>query len=429
MPGDVLRSTVRSAGIVAVAVCAALLGLAITVTAAQSPAAEPPTNDICLTCHGDPGAVSSAGRSVAVDETKFGESIHGLLGMACVDCHADLAANEDYPHAEDLEPVSCAMCHDGAVATYDLGIHAQARREEGSTVAATCVDCHTAHDIRPKSDPDSPSYALNIPATCARCHGSEEIIAAGHIAIGNVPALYDDSIHGRAVSRSGLLVAPNCTSCHGSHDIRQRTDPESRVNHANVPAICGSCHEGILRVYGTGVHGSGVASGNGGAPVCSDCHSAHGIQQADASQWQLDVIGECGTCHADQMRTYRDTFHGQVTSLGFTRVATCAACHGSHAIYPREDPRSAISSERLLETCQQCHETATEGFTRYDPHADKYDSERNPTLYWARFGMTWLLIGTFGFFGLHGLLWLPRGLIVKRKKMRERGGAPEPPEA
>ena len=31
-------------------------------------------------------------------------------------------------------------------------------------------------------------------------------------AIGNVPALYEDSIHGRALSRSGLLVAPNCTS-------------------------------------------------------------------------------------------------------------------------------------------------------------------------------------------------------------------------
>jgi hypothetical protein len=429
MPGTVLKPILRGAVPVVTAPLAALLGLSITVVAAQSPAVDPPTNDVCISCHGDPDAVSAAGRSVAVDETRFGESIHGLLGMACVDCHTDLAATEDFPHAEQLEPVACSMCHDAAVATYDLGIHAKARRENESSVAAACVDCHTAHEIRPSTDPDSRTYPLNIPATCARCHGDAQIIAAGHISIGNVPALYDDSIHGRAVSRSGLLVAPNCTSCHGSHDIRQKSDPESRVNHANVPSVCGSCHEGILRVYGTGVHGSGLASGNGGAPVCSDCHSAHGIQRADVSAWQLDVIGECGTCHTQQMRTYRDTFHGQVTSLGFTRVATCAACHGSHAIYPQSDARSAVSSEQLLSTCQQCHTYATEAFTRYDPHADKYDAGRNPTLYWARFGMTWLLIGTFGFFGLHALLWLPRGFVVKRRKMREQSGTPGDKEA
>ncbi len=429
MPGIESEPTVRRAGIVPVAVCVALLGLAITVTAAQSPVPDPPTDDVCLTCHGDPGAVGTTGRSVAVDEAKFAESVHGFLGMACVDCHTDLAATEEFPHADRLEPVGCVMCHDGPVAAYDLSIHAKAKRENASSVAPGCVDCHTAHEIRPASDPDSPTYPLNIPKTCARCHGSEEIIAAGQISIGNVAALFEDSIHGQALSRSGLLVAPNCTNCHGSHDVRQKSDSDSRVNHANVPATCGSCHEGILRVYGTGIHGSGLASGNGGAPVCIDCHSAHGIQRADVSNWQLDVIGECGTCHTAQMRTYRDTFHGQVTSLGFTRVATCAACHGSHAIYPKEDPRSAVSSERLLETCQQCHATATAGFTRYDPHADKYDAERNPTLYWARFGMTWLLIGTFGFFGLHALLWLPRGFIVKRRKMRDESGAPEDPEA
>jgi hypothetical protein len=35
----------------------------------------------------------------------------------------------------------------------------------------------------------------------------------------------------------------------------------------------------------------------------------------------LDIVKECGTCHEDLFRTYRDTYHGQVTSLGFTRTA------------------------------------------------------------------------------------------------------------
>jgi hypothetical protein len=428
MPGIRARPLTRAATAPAVAAVMALWGLAVTLGAAQSGAQEPPGKDVCLACHGDPGAVSSAGRSVAVDEARFGGSVHGFLGMACIDCHTDVAAAQEFPHAERLAPVQCGLCHDAPVAAYDRSVHARARRERVSSVAATCVDCHTTHDIRPASDPDSPTYALNVPATCARCHGSAEVIAAGGISIGNVPALYEDSIHGRAVSRAGLLVAPTCTSCHDSHDIREKSDVESRVHHANVPATCGRCHEGILRVYGEGVHGSGLASGNGSVPVCSDCHSAHGIQRAEVSGWQLDVIGECGTCHTDQMRTYRDTFHGQVTSLGFTRVATCAACHGSHAIYPKDDPRSTISSAQLLQTCRQCHATATEGFTRYDPHADKHDAKRNPTLYWARVGMTWLLVGTFGFFGLHAMLWLPRGFIAKRRKAREQTTATQPDE-
>lgn len=429
MPGLKRGLQVGGAWLPLAAACLVLLGLSVTARAQRASAPEPPANDVCLTCHSSPDLVSSSGRSVAVDEAKFGGSVHGFLGMACVDCHTDLGSTADFPHAERLERVRCETCHDGAVTAFNLSVHAQARRESASSVAATCVDCHTAHEIRPKSDPESPTYALNVPKTCARCHGNADIIAAGGISAGNVPALYEDSIHGRAISRAGLTVAPNCTTCHGSHEIRPKLDPASRVNHANVPSTCGSCHEGILRVYGEGVHGSGLASGDTRVPVCSDCHSAHGIQQAAASGWQLDVIGECGTCHTDQMRTYRDTFHGQVTSLGFTRVATCAACHGSHAIYPKSDARSTISAERRLETCQQCHVNATQGFTAYDPHADKHDAERNPTLYWARFGMTWLLIGTFGFFGLHALLWLPRGFIAKRQKARDAAETPPASQA
>ena len=428
MPGLTRGHLQRGAGLVPAMVCAILAGLTVAVGAQRAAAPEPPSNELCLTCHSSPDLVSAGGRSVAVDGGAFGGSVHGFLGMACVDCHTDLTTAE-LPHAERLERVRCETCHEAAVTAFNLSVHAEARRENAMSVAATCVDCHTSHAVRPSSDPESPTYALNVPKTCARCHGSAEIIAAGGIRAGNVPALYEDSIHGRAVSRAGLTVAPNCTTCHGSHEIRPKLDPASRVSHANVPATCGSCHEGILRVYGEGVHGSGLASGDSRVPVCSDCHSAHGIQQAEASGWQLDVIGECGTCHTDQMRTYRDTFHGQVTSLGFTRVATCAACHGSHAIYPRSDPRSTVSADRLLGTCQQCHTDATAGFTRYDPHADKHDPDRNPTLYWARLGMTWLLVGTFGFFGLHALLWLPRVFVEKRRKARAEAGPPPAPDA
>ena len=34
--------------------------------------------------------------------------------------------------------------------------------------------------------------------------------------------------------------------------------------------------------------------------------------------------------------------------------------------------------------------------------------------------MTTLLVGTFAFFGLHSLLWLPRSLIERLRRGRER---------
>jgi hypothetical protein len=402
-------------------------------TSAASPqttaAPEPPSNDTCLLCHEDAAAVSSTGKSIAVPPARFNASIHGTLGLTCVTCHTDLATVQDFPHPEKLAPVSCATCHDAAVQAFDAGIHAAARRQTPGSPAASCVDCHTSHEIRASTDPESRTYPLNLPGTCARCHGDPAIIARGRIEIGNVAELYRDSIHGQAVSRSGLLVAANCTSCHGSHDIRRKTDPESRVNRTHVPATCGSCHEGIKTQYAQGVHGSGLAAGHPRTPVCSDCHSAHQIRRAEVSGWQLDVIRECGTCHVDKIRTYRDTFHGQVTSLGFVRVATCANCHGAHAIYPQSDPRSMVSAEQRVKTCQQCHANATASFAQYDPHADKHDRERSPMLYYSSTFMTYLLVGTFAFFGVHALLWLPRGFAERRRHRRDAPAVPPDPPA
>jgi nitrate/TMAO reductase-like tetraheme cytochrome c subunit len=62
--------------------------------------------------------------------------------------------------------------------------------------------------------------------------------------------LYMDSIHGRALTRSGLLVAANCSDCHGAHEIKPRAEPTSRVFRANVPKTCGACHAGILGYVG-----------------------------------------------------------------------------------------------------------------------------------------------------------------------------------
>ena len=373
-----------------------------------APAAHP--NDDCLACHDDDSLKRGNGTSIAVRKSVFADSVHGPLN--CVDCHADVARAE-LPHAEKLKKVECASCHTDEVAQYATSAHAAARAG-GSEVAATCVNCHGMHDIRGSKDHMSRTYHLNIAATCASCHGNKDVIARGHITIGDVATPFADSIHGKALSKSGLMVAPTCSDCHGPHDIRRKIDAASRVSLANTPSTCGKCHEGIAHQFGGGIHAAMLVKGNNGAPACQTCHTAHAIQKADVPEFQLTVVNSCGTCHADKLKTYRDTFHGQATNLGFRAVATCADCHGNHLILPARDPASPIATANLVRTCGKCHTNATANFVKYDPHADKHNRERNASLFYAAKAMQALLFGTFAFFGLHTVLWLGRALKERR---------------
>lgn len=422
----------RSRGVIATLILTWALALAVSARAPQTSTPKPapagttapaPTADDCLACHDDDTLKRANGTALTVRKAAFGASVHGPL--ACVDCHADLARAE-LPHPEKLAKVDCATCHADEVAQYKQSAHAAARAG-GNNVAATCASCHGVHDIRGGKDPQSRTYHFTIATTCAACHGNRDVIAKGHIAAGDVASPFADSIHGRALSRSGLLVAPTCSDCHGPHDIRKKSDPASRVAMANVPATCGKCHEGIARQFAGGIHAAMLAKGRDGAPACQTCHTPHAIQHADNSEWQLTVVSQCGTCHQDKLKTYRDTFHGQVTKLGFRAVATCADCHGNHRILPASNPASPLAPANLVQTCGKCHQNASANFVKYDPHADKHNRDRNPVLYAAAKMMQALLFTTFAFFGVHTALWLARGL--KERRRGKDGDGQRPPSA
>lgn len=395
-----------------------LLGPLVLVAAFLAPAlvlAQAGSNEVCLSCHGARGLEKTRkGKPVSlyVAGERFSKSVHGSL--PCTACHSDIA---QLPHAPELKPAQCATCHADAFQAYSQSVHGRAQsRGEGD--AASCGSCHGSHDILPVKNPDSSVYPLNLPRTCGACHGDPELAKRHKIPVVNAYQLYMDSIHGRALSKSGLLVAANCTSCHGSHGILPAGDPKSTVNRANVPRTCGQCHEGVLKVFLGSIHGKEAAKGNPAAPVCINCHSSHEIRRVERESWKLDIVRECGTCHAQFLRTYRDTFHGQVSALGFTRVARCSDCHGAHDILPVSDPGSSVGRGRIVETCRKCHPSANGQFARYDPHADPHNRSRNPVLYYSARFMIWLLVGVFVFFGLHTVLWASSPVIRRRGRPR-----------
>jgi hypothetical protein len=300
----------------------------------------------------------------------------------------------------------CLACHGDAGTKRDDGrsIAVEAGIFEASIHGPlACVDCHG--DLA--KNPELPHASKLERVNCGSCHD-------------DIAGKYRDSIHARASEKAGLVVAPACADCHGKHDIKPRAEKTSRVYRTRIPATCGTCHVGIIERYGAGIHAAALRKGNSGAPVCSDCHTAHSIARADTDAWRLSVTAECGTCHAKVVDSFRRTFHGKVTELGFTRVAACADCHGAHDILPASDSRSMVSKPRLVETCGKCHAGATERFVQYDPHPDPGDYTRSAVLWWAN-RFYWVLIpGCFAFFGLHSLLWYRRSARERRERASER---------
>ena len=263
--------------------------------------------------------------------------------------------------------------------------------------ALACVDCHA--DLATITE--FPHADTLKAVDCGTCH---------HDAI----TQYRDSIHDEGRTRLGLAVAPTCAGCHGTHDILAKRNPASRVHATRVSTTCGTCHVGIVREYEAGIHAARLREGAAAAPTCSTCHSAHAIHRTDTANFQLDIIQECGTCHEDKIRTYRDTFHGQVTALGFERVAKCANCHEAHRILPASDAASSVSHGRLLQTCSRCHANVNASFTKYDPHPNPRDYRRSPVLWWVYRFYTVLIAGCFSFFGLHSVLWFWRSRQERR---------------
>jgi nitrate/TMAO reductase-like tetraheme cytochrome c subunit len=402
------------------AACAVLGVTSIAMPSAHAAAAATPDpNEICFACHADKDANGAGGKSIAVDGSTFAKSVHGELKLECTACHADVSVKQ-LPHAEKLNPVACGNCHDKQVKEYAGTAHGVAIKG-GSTVAATCVDCHGKHDILRSKDPASRTSHAGLEATCGKCHANEAMVLKAKLPGGNVGAQFHDSIHGRALAGAARGSAPTCTNCHGAHSIHQKSDPLSSTHRARIPDTCGACHTKEKQQFAQGQHGKLRQNGNLGAPGCTDCHGAHRIQAHDLPLFQTEVIKECGNCHADYLKTYRDTFHGQVTALGYSRMATCASCHGSHEILPASNPASMVSPQNRLKTCQTCHAGATQNFANYDPHANRHNRARSPLYYYAGLFMEWLLIGVFSFFAVHTLLWFYRSMRVRLERRTQPG--------
>jgi cytochrome b subunit of formate dehydrogenase len=350
-----------------------LLATSLQLAPGNTPFAEPDnpklSNDRCLRCHGRENysktAANGEERALHVTAEKFQQSVHG--GRDCVSCHQDITK---VPHRKGEERrVGCVRCH------MDLWEEAQQMGTTGENAR-----------------------------------------------LGNVMdqvESYYGSVHARPNVDDQSRTNATCYDCHDAHYIEPIDSHAKPENRLKIPATCGRCHADVLDTYNTSVHGSEVAAGNTGAAVCSDCHSTHGVTSPHDATGRVAITQNCGNCHVDAANSYLETYHGKITRLGYGETAKCYDCHGSHGIQRVDTPESKVHNGNRLETCQQCHAEATEGYVTFQPHGTTDNFAEYPMMWIAKKGMIGLLLGTFSFFWLHSALWFYRE-YQDRKHGRDR---------
>ena len=211
----------------------------------------------CGRCHGQKFLMEGAGQSSQAFAS-YQESVHGQAtekgskkAAVCTDCHGThgiLPANDaQSPIYKFNVPATCGKCHTDIADTFTQSIHGQAIAH-GNGQAPVCTDCHGIHSIKAPADPNSPASVMNLSRdTCARCHEGVRVSQEFGVP-GNRVTSYFDSYHGLA-AEGGSVVAANCSSCHGVHDILPSSDPRSSINRANLDATCGKCHQGVTQKF------------------------------------------------------------------------------------------------------------------------------------------------------------------------------------
>lgn len=350
----------------------------------------------CVDCHGnhmvqEPGSPSSPVSRYKLTETcakchkeiadKFTNSAHGkslneksVSAPTCVSCHNEhsikaVSLSNELSRINQVD--MCLKCHEEGklphknykgeeelISNYKESHHYKAL-QEGKLNAATCADCHGAHDMNKFDDPNSKVYKKNIANTCGQsnCHVKE---------LGQ----YEKSVHNVSMMNKENSDAPTCTGCHGNHQILKNDESKNRI-----------------------------ASSKGLIQLCSDCHNSVEL----TSKYELPV---------GRTETYMDSFHGLAVRGGSKVAADCGSCHGNHEIKASKDSTSSISKNNLAKTCGSCHPGVESTFFLTKIHV--IDERKDaPGVFWITWIYLFLIFGTIGAMVAHNFLDLRKKASLK----------------
>jgi predicted CXXCH cytochrome family protein len=323
--------------------------IVVQLTGLISIAAAQPANS-CVACHGDP-EIFPEDRLAVVHS--FEEDAHQAVGLSCQDCHGgnpDPALSDDMAAAMDPNfrpnpyvgvprrtenPQFCGRCHsdpsymrrfkpDARVdqeVEYWTSHHGQALRQ-GDQKVAVCSDCHQSHGVLSAGNVRSPVYPARVAETCSKCHADPGYMDGYRLADGRpLPvdqrALWEISVHGRAMIEREDVSAPTCNDCHGNHGA---TPPGLE----SITFVCGQCHGREAGLFRGSPKHAGFQTHNEflrgmESPDCSLCHE---VPQILSEFPPIASFTECTICHGNH-GIVRPT----VAMLSPLPATPCAFCH------------------------------------------------------------------------------------------------------
>ena len=283
------------------------------------------TMNECLTCHqeGD-----------MLPEDFVAGDIHLSMGLTCADCHGGDPSSADdeiamseakgfvgVPEISDI-PGFCGKCHSDIdvmrkynprmetdqVSQYFTSVHG-IQLKEGNEDIAVCTSCHTAHAIFPAKDPRATVNALNVPGTCEKCHGDQELMSKYNLSA-NVFDEYSKSVHGKALLEDKDTGAPACNDCHGNHGAIP-------PGVTSISYVCGECHVNNMNLFKSSAMGRAFVEMD--FHGCVECHDNHLIEKPDDSFVGTSETAACSNCHEPGEKGY-EVAKGMHTEL--TQLAT-----------------------------------------------------------------------------------------------------------
>lgn len=333
--------------------------------------------DQCFACHNRLG-----GKLGAPAKEHIG-SVHREAGVACVTCHG---GNPSLPTEEGMDrrygfrgkpatrdiPEFCARCHSDVtmmrqynlrtdqLAEYRTSRHGRLLYEKNDTRVAVCTSCHGRHEIRRKSDPESPVYRTNVPRMCGTCHADPAYMKPYGIPT-DQRENFENGIHGRILAgkirRENPTLAPNCATCHGVHGAA----PPGVGEVANV---CGGCHAVVAGYFRESAHFA--AAREIGEPKCITCHGNHSNRRPTIRVFSGSGPGECGFCHEKGSKPLQ--FAENVRDL-------LGALEEGVAEYQKELD-AATAAGRNVDKLKEAHENARNRLTEVEPVFHTFSLDR-----------------------------------------------------
>ena len=261
----------------------------------------------------------------------------------------------------------CLKCHDGMnlAAMEPSALAAMVRIPAGQSPVLR--DKARVPALRVEEAPFAASVHAGL--ACVDCHrGVERLPHDQHLPVISCADCHTDAQQALAQGvhrpvEGNHRLRPDCSDCHGdAHTIAAVTQPRGYGLAVSMTRACMRCHDEATGEepspadsYRDNIHGEGLfQKGLAGSATCADCHGSHAILPPSAEESRLHpahVMDTCGRCHTGVEEIYLGSVHGQHLLAGDMSAATCTSCHSSHGIGRVGEPFLL----GVMQECSHCH--------------------------------------------------------------------------